>query len=68
MVRILMPPTIHIIPEIDEQGLRRGENAWDAVHSRVLVIALAALIVAAKKTAAIDHQCEPILKTVLAAR
>jgi hypothetical protein len=43
MVRILRPPTI--IPEIDEQGLRRSENVWDVVLAHMLVIALAVLVV-----------------------
>jgi hypothetical protein len=67
MVRILRPPTVCIIPEIDEQGLRCGENVWDAVLAHVLVITLAVLVVVAQNTAAIHHQSEPILKAVSAA-
>ena len=67
MVRILRPPTIHIIPEIDEQGLRRRENVWDVALTQVLVIALAVLVVIAQNTAAIHHQSKPIFKAMSAA-
>jgi hypothetical protein len=66
MVRISRPPTVYIIPKIDEQGLRRGEDVWDAILAHVLVITLAVLVVVAQNATAIHHQSEPILKAVLA--
>ena len=57
---------VHVIPEIVEQGLGRGENVWHFVLANVLVIAFALLIVVAQHAATIHHEGEPILEAVLA--
>jgi hypothetical protein len=47
---------VHVVPEIVEQRLGRGENVWNLVLANMLVIAFALLIVLAQHAATISYR------------